>query len=500
MRRTSTRATRSKHLLLFDNASVRNWIIFAFSGLLFGFAEVAAAAQVRREASFSTNDDSLLTGVGGGGGNGGGSGPYRASRAPIEAADATAATPATPKSSPAFNAAEYWDALADLNLSALRTSAEGDAQQGFAHAMSLLADGDPEGAEREFIAGGEQRSDINVGIASQIMLATTLLYEHKWAELRSFTFSPHLSPSDKEILHDYQRWGLAFANVEPQRVSMSVDSALMPLRVSAIGTPTVKVKINGKQYDFWLDTGSSITVLNSDVAKEIGAALLSSENLAVRTFGGSAPVKASFVRRIEIGPLLLENTPAVIVDAAQMVLKSAPDRPRVSGMRIDGIIGWDTIRQLDLLLDYTGGMLEIRRPVREGHSPHNLTWMGKPFVEVHTRRGETLHLTLDTGAQGSFLNALALDRTGATSTSSESTVFGIAGTGTRADKVVRTLRLDVGGTPVSLEGVMVYGPTYSGMINCDGILGSDVARYGTIRIDATNGVFSVGLNPLREYD
>jgi predicted aspartyl protease len=486
-------------LLLFDNVSVRNWIIFAFSGLLFGFTEVAAAAQVRREASFSTNDDSLLTGVGGAGGSGG-SGSYIASRAPIEPADATPLAPATPASSPAFNAAEYWDALADLNLSALQTSAEGDAQQGFARGMSLLADGDAEGAEKAFLAGGEQRSDINVGIASQIMLATTLLYEHKWAELRSFSFSPHLSPSDKEILHDYQRWGFAFANVEAQRVSVSADSALIPLRLSAIGTPTVKVKINGKQYDFWLDTGSSITVLNSEVAKDIGAALLSSENLAVRTFGGSAPVKASFVRRIEIGPLLLENTPAVIVDAAHMVLKPAPDRPQVSGMRIDGIIGWDTIRQLDLLLDYTGGLLEMRRPVREGYSPHNLTWMGKPFVEVRTRRGETLHLTLDTGAQASFLNALALDRTGVASTRSESTVFGIAGTGTRADKVVRTLRLDVGGAQVSLEGVMVYGPTYSGMINCDGILGSDVARYGTIRIDATNGVFSVGLNPLREYD
>jgi len=126
--------------------------------------------------------------------------------------------------------------------------------------------------------------------------------------------------------------------------------------------------------------------------------------------------------------------------------------------------------------------------------------MGKPFVEVRTKRGETLHLTLDTGAQGSFLNALALDKTGAASSISESTVFGIAGTSKKADKVIRTLQLDLAGKTLRLEGVMVYGPTYSGMINCDGILGSDVARYGTIRIDATNGVFAVGLNPLREYD
>ena len=484
-------AAESKQLLLFDYVDARNWIIFAIIGLLLGVTEIAAAAQTQREAHFSSYDDSLISG---------GGGPYVASRAPTDPADAVAVTSTRPEASAVFNGAEYWDALADLNLAVLRNTADGDAQQGFARGMSLLADGDAEGAEAAFIAGGEQRSDLTVGIASQIMLATTLLYEHKWAELRSFSYSPQLGLADKDIVRDYQRWGFAFADIEPQRFSMSVDSMLMPLRISAIGTPTIRVKINGKPYDFWLDTGSSITVLNSDVAEEVGAPVLSGEELAVRTFGGSAPVKASFIRRIEIGPMLLENTPAVIIDASHMTLKSAPDQSRHPGMRIDGIIGWDTIRQLDLLLDYTNGLIDIRRPVREGYSPHNLTWMGKPFVEVRTKRGETLHFTLDTGAQGSFLNALALDKTGAVSTSSQGTVFGIAGTGKRADKMIRTLQLDLGGRAVRLDGVTVYGPTYSGMINCDGILGSDVALYGTIRIDATNGLFAVGLNPLREYD
>lgn len=484
-------AAESKQLLLFDYVDVRNWIIFAIIGLLLSVTEIAAAAQTQREVHFSSYDDSLLSG---------GGGPYVAPRAPTDPADAVAVTSATPEASAVFSGAEYWDALADLNLAVLRNTADGDAQQGFARGMSLLADGDAEGAETAFIEGGEQRSDLTVGIASQIMLATTLLYEHKWAELRSFSYSPQLGPADKDIVRDYQRWGVAFANIEPQRFSMSVDSMLMPLRISAIGTPTIRVKINGKSYDFWLDTGSSITVLNSDVAEEVGAAVLSGEELAVRTFGGSAPVKASFIHRIEIGPMLLENTPAVIIDASHMTLKSAPDQSRHPGMRIDGIIGWDTIRQLDLLLDYTNGLIDIRRPVRGGYSPHNLTWMGKPFVEVRTKRGETLHFTLDTGAQGSFLNALALDKTGAVSTSSQGTVFGIAGTGKRADKMIRTLQLDLGGRAVRLDGVTVYGPTYSGMINCDGILGSDVALYGTIRIDATNGLFAVGLNPLREYD
>ena len=490
MRRTSILATASSHFVRLDYVSVRNWIIFALSGLLLGISERAVAAQPNPEARYSSYDDSVLIS---------GAGSTAATRAPTGPDPAPSPTP-TAEASLAFSSAEYWDALAALNLSALRSAAAGDAQQEFARGISLLADGDAEGAETSFIAASDQRSDINVGIASQIMLATTLLYEHKWADLRSFKFSDHLSSGDKEIIGGYQRWGVAFANTESQRVTLSRESALVRMRLSPIGTPTVSVRINGKQYDFWIDTGSSITVLSSAVAREVGVPVVSKETLSVRTFGGSAPVKAAMVRRIEIGPLLLENTPAVIIDAADMALKSVPDRAQAARLRIDGIIGWDTIRQLDLSLDFASGLMLIRRPERTGHSPHNLTWMGKPFVEVRTKRGETLHFTLDTGAQSSFVNAIAVDKTGAASVSSTTVVFGIAGAGRRTGRVIQTLPLDVGGESVRLGDVMVYGPSYSGLINCDGILGSDVARYGTIRIDATNGVFAVGLNSLRELD
>jgi hypothetical protein len=490
MRWTSMGATWSNQL---DYVSARNWIIFALSALLLGYAD-EAAAQWQREVRFSSHDDSLLST---------GGGPYSPSRAPIDPermGPGPAPSASIPERNPAVNSAEYWDAVADLNLAGLRGVAATDAQTGFARAISLLAEGHTEEAEKAFVDGSEQTSDMNVGIASQIMLATTLLYEHKWSELRSFSFGSHLSAADEGIISDYQKWGFAFANIEPQRVVLSADSAVMPLHVSSIGTPTIRVKINGKQYEFWLDTGSSITVINSDVAKEVGVPMVSGDNLSVRTFSGSAPVKAALVRRLQIGPLLLENTAAVVVDASHMALRSAPDRTQSPRMRIDGIIGWDTIRQLDLLLDYANGLIVIRRPQHAEHSPHNLTWMGKPFVEVRTKRGETLHFTLDTGAQSSFLNALALDKTGATATMAEGTVFGIAGNANRANKLIRTLPLELGGKSVQLNGVMVYGPVYSGMINCDGILGSDIAGFGTIRIDATNGVFSIGLNPLQEYD
>ena len=84
-------------------------------------------------------------------------------------------------------------------------------------------------------------------------------------------------------------------------------------------------------------------------------------------------------------------------------------------MRVDGIIGWDVIRQLDIVMDFQNGRVIINRPVRlgtNGTAFQNMVWLGKPLVEVRTKGG-TLHFTLDTGAQATFLSASLLERVGA---------------------------------------------------------------------------------------
>jgi predicted aspartyl protease len=255
------------------------------------------------------------------------------------------------------------------------------------------------------------------------------------------------------------------------------------------------VRINGKEFDFWVDTGSSITVLSSDVASEANVAILSPDTLKVRTFSGAAPVRPASVERMELGPIVFTNSPAIVIDASLMRLRGTGEGVPRAGLHVDGIIGWDTIRQLNVLMDYEKGTITLGRPESlgtRGTTAQNLTWVGKPLIEVRTKSGGTLHFTLDTGAQSSFLNASILNRVGAATSISDARVFGIAKTGQQTNRVVPTLTLSVAGKSLHLLSVIVYGPAYSGLINCDGVLGSDIAQFGKIRIDATNGLFSVG--------
>jgi hypothetical protein len=389
---------------------------------------------------------------------------------------------------------EYWEALAGLDVTALRKAARSDEEIGLAEGMTRLMAGDPAKAEDFFVAMSRQAIDRNVAVAAQIMLATTLLYEHKWAELRDLSASSTLTAADRGNTSELEQWGHAFAGVDEQTTMPPDKPMSLPLVITPMGTPAIQVRINGKDYEFWLDTGSSMTVLSSTVASEAGIPFISADTLSIRTFEGTAPVKAAIVRRLEIGPVAFTNTPAIVMDASLMRLKSTSEGVPGRGIRVDGIIGWDIIRQFDVVLDYRTGRITFEKPENLGiigTEIQNLTWAGKPLVQVRTKPGGTFQFSLDTGAQATLLNGSILDKLEIVAATYGGRVFGIAKTGGQTKRVVPNLRLNVGGSSVRLESILVYGPAYSGLINCDGILGSDVARFGRIRIDATNGLFSL---------
>ena len=390
---------------------------------------------------------------------------------------------------------EYWAALAELNLDVLRGLARSEPEIGFAQGIALLAAGEQEKAESTFLYASRQSTDVNVAVASQMMLASTLLYEHKWTTLRDLTASSRLVLVDRQNTSDLERWGHAFASVDPQTTSFPLAPVSLPLRITMVGTPTILVRINGKEFEFWVDTGSSITVLSSDVASEANVAMLSPDTLTVRTFAGAAPVRPATVKRMELGPIVFVNSPAIVIDASLMRLRITGEGIPRSGLPVDGIIGWDVIRQFNVLMDYENRRITFGRPENLGTigtTAQNLMWVGKPLIAVHTKLGGTLHFTIDTGAQSSFLNASALERVGAATSISDARVFGIAKTGQETNRVVQSLTLAVAGKSLRLPNVIVYGPAYSSLINCDGVLGSDIAQFGKIRIDASNGLFSVG--------
>lgn len=391
----------------------------------------------------------------------------------------------------------YWSAVADLDLPASLKSARTEPEIRFAEAVALLAAGDYASADSAFVANAAQVADLPVAVASQTMLAIALMYQHKWTALAEVSNNSQLGPIDRQNIAGLEQWGHAFAAaaLDTEVVTFAPDPVSLPLRMTPVGTPTMHVRINGKDFEFWVDTGSSLTVLSSDVAREAGVSILGQETMRVGTFAGVAPVRPAVVKRIEIGPIVIVNSPVIVMDADLMRVKATAEGVPSGGVRVDGIIGWDTIRRFDITLDYERRTITLRQPEAletRGTTPRNLTWVGKPLVDVRTSAGGTMHFTLDTGSQSSFVNASIVEMVGVRTNHFSARVFGIATAEGKAARIVPFMHLDVGGQSLVMRGMIVYAPSCSGILNCDGILGSDVGQFGTLRIDATNGIFSIG--------
>ncbi|HST07727.1 MAG TPA: retropepsin-like aspartic protease [Gemmatimonadaceae bacterium] len=478
MRQIYIGARAGEHLVSLSHLHTRAWAIATLLALL-ASTEASASGNIDRDSIFPPRERPS---------------PPFATLQPAGADPDSSSAAATNSPTNLYSEA-YWSAVSDLDLSEVTRTARSTQETEFARGMNLLANGDFAAAETMFATLGRGAGDFNVGIAAQMMLAHTLMYERKWSALRDLPANPELKSEDKRNTAELERWGHAFANIEPQSIAFPAKPASMKLEITALGTPAIKVKINGKEYEFWLDTGSGITVLSSEVAADAGVPTISSDSLTVRTFSGTASVRPALVRKMTVGQIVLTNTPAIIIDASMMLLKSPTDGLARVNQHVDGILGWDFIRQFDLLMDYDEGTLQLARPETDVQRSgvQNLTWIGQPLVEVRTSDGKTLHLALDTGAQATLLNATVLDKVGGVTKSIATHLYGLARTTTSNSRIIPELPLQVAGKSVQLHNVIVYGPRYSGLIGCDGILGSDVGQFGVLHIDATNGVFSVGV-------
>jgi hypothetical protein len=265
------------------------------------------------------------------------------------------------------------------------------------------------------------------------------------------------------------------------------------MSMSAVGTPLVPVTIAGKEYNFWLDTGSSLTMLASDVARDLGKQPLVADTLEIVTSTGRVKASPAVVPQLQIGQLVVQNAPTMIVDQTMMQMREPRPIDRAAPVKIDGIIGFDIIRQLDLEMDYGEATIRLRNPTTARHdTERNMFWVGLPVVKLMSTDGIPLHFGLDTGAQVTFVTETLLDKLQMSPARTESRrVGGLGGEISLRAPVLPDLKVLVGNFPILFRGAVVRAPVYQVLASLDGVLGGDVWNSGIVRIDMTNGIFAV---------
>lgn len=387
----------------------------------------------------------------------------------------------------------YWELLADLRPAEAIAAARTVSEREFAEALANLMSGDIEKAEQRFGKLRGTATDSVIRSGSRVIYTATLQYQEKWQALAALKHEASEPKADRGDRASIELWAEAFKNIPPKTFTFRSVSARVQMLMSAVGTPLVPVKIGDKVYNFWLDTGSSLTMLASDVAQDLAISPLEADTLEIVTSTGRINAQPALIPQVQIGPLSVRNVPAMIVDEQMMRMREPKPIELNPHVKIDGIIGFDIIRLLDLELDYGESVLRLRNPeTSRPYGDRNMFWVGLPVIRLASGDGIPLHFGLDTGAQLTFVTETLLDKLQMSAARIESRrVGGLGGEISLRAPVLPDLRVWVRGYPILFRGAVVRAPVYQVLASLDGVLGGDVWNSGIVRIDMTNGVFSI---------
>lgn len=186
---------------------------------------------------------------------------------------------------------------------------------------------------------------------------------------------------------------LLFVSV-PDNYATPADSTVQ-FRLARNEVIVIPVMVNGKgPFDFMLDTGTTTTVISSELAEELS--LTPVDRSLVRTVTGSRTVPRAVLQSLALGPKEEEGLIVLFYDIPGI---------RSLDKRIRGVLGYDFLSRFNYLLDY--GKKRIALEERRDLEPHLIgtriqfaPGRGRLLVPVRgwTDDPETTWLVLDTAA------------------------------------------------------------------------------------------------------
>jgi hypothetical protein len=192
------------------------------------------------------------------------------------------------------------------------------------------------------------------------------------------------------------------ASVTPRFVQRAL--IVIPVRINQTGP-----------YDFVVDTGSQVTVIDPSLALELDLKPQGTVGLiAVASF---AQASVTVLDRLEAGSNVVEKPLAIVNDLGQI---------QAADPRIRGLLGENFLAHFDLFIDYAHKLLcldetnALRESVRGEHIPlvtpqypeSELPFMERLVVSVHLSGARTreILLQLDSGSDGPLLYPATKER------------------------------------------------------------------------------------------
>jgi predicted aspartyl protease len=206
-----------------------------------------------------------------------------------------------------------------------------------------------------------------------------------------------------------------------------------------------------------VDTGTSSTVLDCSVARQLG---LGGRESRLTMLNGDEQVKTSVLSSLTLGPVVAKSLPVFITDLSFLT--------RQLGMRIDGIVGLDVLKASSFRIEYDTRQI-VFGPVQS--SPGSVPFeTGPPLVTVNMEiEGQPARVLVDTGASGLLLFRREGRELGHRRVLEANTSSSIAGTFTREE--IRVSAAQLGAVRLHVPSVFLVRAGNEVSRDFDGLMG-----------------------------
>jgi len=156
---------------------------------------------------------------------------------------------------------------------------------------------------------------------------------------------------------DYRKSELRFD--DPNRIESPGRSTVItevPMRLASPAKPLILVDVYANStgpFQFAIDTGTSTTAITPDLAKQIG--VVGSPIGPVTTGAAPVTVTAGVTRSFQVGGARVNDLPVVVADFFAAL-------SNVLGTKLDGIVGYNFLRNYRVVLDYPNETLGLFPP------------------------------------------------------------------------------------------------------------------------------------------
>ena len=192
------------------------------------------------------------------------------------------------------------------------------------------------------------------------------------------------------------------------------NTSEIPFRLGSDRRPYIKLKVNGRDALFVIDTGSGFTVISKDAAQRLGVSDIARGGRS-QAFGGEGKFQIVYglIRSVQLGDTKVKSVPCYI-QHLHYSENAAPDE------KADGYIGLSILTHFLTQLDYKENVMRLDRNVENARSvadlpeatviPFRRTQNGLISVETEFNGDHRINAILDSGASSTVVSTAAVER------------------------------------------------------------------------------------------